>query len=53
METFHRAMEGSKASIIRHAEFTPHFAKDGKTFGMPELLRFAFDDDPAKLNPEG
>ncbi len=52
-ETFHRAMEGSKASIIRHAEFTPHFATDGETFGMPELLKFAYDGDPAKLNPEG
>ena len=44
---------GSKASIVRDTDFKPHFAADQETFGMPELLKFALDNDPALLNPEG
>jgi hypothetical protein len=50
-ETFHRAIEGSKASIIRHKEFVPHFATDDKTFNMPDLLFFAFEGKKQLLNP--
>jgi Animal haem peroxidase len=50
-ETFHRAIAGSKASIIRHKDFVPHFATDDKTFNMPDLLFFAFDGKKQLLNP--
>jgi hypothetical protein len=50
-ETFHRAIEGSKASIVRHKEFVPHFAQDDKTFNMPDLLFFAFEGKKQLLNP--
>jgi Animal haem peroxidase len=50
-ETFHRAIAGSKASIIRHKGFVPHFAKDNQTFNMPDLLFFAFEGKKAQLNP--
>jgi hypothetical protein len=52
-ETFHRAIAGSKVSIIRHKEFVPHFAKDQKTFNMPDLLFFAFEGKKQLLNPVG
>ena len=50
-ETFHRAIAGSKASIIRHKGFVPHFAKDNQTFNMPDLLFFAFEGKKQLLNP--
>jgi hypothetical protein len=50
-ETFHRAMQGSKASIVRHKDFVPHFAQDDKTFNMPDLLFFAFEGKKQLLNP--
>ena len=50
-ETFHRAIAGSKASIIRHKEFVPHFAEDDETFNMPDLLFFAFEGKKQLLNP--
>jgi hypothetical protein len=50
-ETFHRAIAGSKASIIRHKNFVPHFAKDDTTFNMPDLLFFAFEGKKQLLNP--
>jgi hypothetical protein len=52
-ETFHRAIEGSKASIIRDTDFKPRFAKDGKTFTMADLLFFAADGKKEVLNPTG
>ena len=52
-ETFHRAIAGSKASIIRHKTFKPHFAADDQTFNMPDLLFFAFEGKKALLNPVG
>jgi len=52
-ETFHRAIAGSKVSIIRHKTFVPHFAQDDKTFNMPDLLFFAFEGKKALLNPVG
>ena len=50
-ETIHRAIAGSKASIIRHKDFKPHFAADDKTFNMPDLLFFAFEGKKSLLNP--
>jgi Animal haem peroxidase len=50
-ETFHRAIAGSKASIIRHEDFVPHFAADDNTFNMPDLLFFAFEGKKQLLNP--
>jgi hypothetical protein len=53
VETFHRAIAGSKASIIRQKKFVPHFAKDDKTFNMPDLLFFAFEGKKQLVNPVG
>jgi hypothetical protein len=50
-ETIHRAIAASKASIIRHKDFVPHFATDDKTFNMPDLLFFAFEGKKELLNP--
>jgi Animal haem peroxidase len=50
-ETFHRAMEGSRASIVRDTNFKPQFGPDDQTFTMPDLLFFAFEGNPALLNP--
>ena len=51
VETIHRAMEKSKNSIVADPSWRPTFAKDGITFGMSELLLFAFDGDAKLLNP--
>jgi hypothetical protein len=40
-----------QASIIRHKDFVPHFAKDDKTFNMLDLLFFLFDGKKQLLNP--
>ena len=53
VETFHRAIAGSKASIIRTQAFEPHFAADDKTFDMPDLLFFAFEGKKGLLAPLG
>jgi len=50
-ETFHRAMEGSRHSIVRDTGFKPEFGPDTQTFNMPDLLFFAFDGKAALLNP--
>jgi len=50
-ETFHRAIAGSKASIIRHKDFVPHFAQDDQNFNMPDLLFFAFEGKKQQLHP--
>ena len=52
-ETFHRAIAGSKASIIRHKTFTVDFAADDQTFYMPDLLFFSFEGTKSLLNPVG
>ncbi len=52
-ETFHRAMEGSRASIVREPTFRPRFGPDDQTFDMRDLLFFAFEGKPALLNPLG
>jgi hypothetical protein len=50
-ETFHRAMEGSDASIVRDAAFRPELGPDADTFRMVDLLLFAFDGKKGLLAP--
>jgi hypothetical protein len=53
VETFHRAMEGSRASIVRDPAFRPTFGPDSETFAMRDLLFFAFEGKESLLNPLG
>jgi hypothetical protein len=52
-ETFHRAMEGSRFSIVRNPAFRPSLGPDSTTFRMVDLLLFAFEGKKALLNPLG
>lgn len=52
-EVFHRAMEGSRHSIVRDPEWRPSLAVDQSTFRMNDLLLYAFDGNPELLNPLG
>jgi hypothetical protein len=52
-ETFHRAMEGSRFSIVRNPEFRPNLGPDENTFRMVDLLLFAFQGRKNLLNPLG
>jgi len=52
-ETFHRAIEGSRFSILRHPEFHPTHGRDASTFEMTDLLFFAFAGKKTELNPLG
>jgi hypothetical protein len=52
-ETFHRAIEGSKASIVRDPAFKPEFGPDDHTFDMRDLLFFAFEGKKSLLAPLG
>ncbi|CAA9476185.1 MAG: Animal haem peroxidase [uncultured Solirubrobacteraceae bacterium] len=52
-ETFHRAMEGSRSSIVRDTAFRPSFGPDDQTFDMRDLLFFAFEGKEELLNPLG
>jgi hypothetical protein len=52
-ETFHRAMEGSRPSIVRNPAWRPSFGPDSDTFRMTDLLLFAFEGSEALLNPLG
>jgi hypothetical protein len=51
-ETFHRAMEGSRFSLLRHADFRPRHGR-GDVFEMTDLLFFAFRGKKSELNPLG
>ena len=51
-ETFHRAMEGSRFSILREPDFRPTSAADD-TFEMTDLLFFAFAGKKTGINPLG
>ena len=51
-ETFHRAMEGSRFSILREPDFRPTFGR-GDTFEMTDLLLFAFAGKKTGINPLG
>jgi hypothetical protein len=52
-ETFHRAMEGSRFSILRSPGFRPSLGPDSDTFRMVDLLLFAFEGKKRLLNPLG
>ncbi|MFC6091282.1 peroxidase family protein [Saccharothrix lopnurensis] len=52
-EVFHRAMEGSRTSIVREPSWRPTLGPDRRTFRMTDLLLFAFDGKADLLNPLG
>jgi hypothetical protein len=52
-ETFHRAMEGSKASIVRDSTWRPTLGPNSTTFRMVDLLLFAFEGKKKLLAPLG
>jgi len=53
VETFHRAIEGSKASIVREPTWRPSLGPNKKTFRMVDLLLFAFKGKKGLLAPVG
>jgi hypothetical protein len=53
VETFHRAMEGSQASIVRDPAWHPTLGPNNTTFRMVDLLFFAFDGKKTLLAPLG
>jgi hypothetical protein len=52
-ETFHRAMQGSSASIVRDPTWRPTLGPDSNTFRMVDLLLFAFEGKKSLLAPLG
>ena len=52
-ETFHRAIEGSRFSILRSPGFRPKHGRDEDTFEMTDLLFFAFAGRKSGINPLG
>ena len=52
-ETFHRAMQGSQASIVRDPAWRPTLGPDNTTFRMVDLLLFAFEGKKKLLAPLG
>jgi hypothetical protein len=52
-ETFHRAMEGSRFSIVRDTAFRPRFGPDDQTFEMSDLIFFAYAGKKSEINPLG
>jgi hypothetical protein len=52
-EVFHRAIEGSRISILRHPSWRPTLGPDSHTFRMVDLLLFAFEGKEELLNPLG
>jgi hypothetical protein len=52
-ETFHRAIEGSQASIVRDATWRPTLGPNNTTFRMVDLLLFAFEGRKNLLAPLG
>ncbi|CUR54590.1 Animal heme peroxidase [metagenome] len=52
-ETFHRAMEGSRFSIVRETDFSPKLGAVPGRFTMTDLLVFAFENKVGLLAPLG
>jgi hypothetical protein len=52
-EVFHRAMEGSRISILRDPSWRPSLGPGPSIFRMVDLLLFAFDGKAELLNPLG
>ena len=46
VETFHRAIEGSRFSIVRDPSWKPFLGPRPGTFDMPDLLFFALSGKP-------
>lgn len=51
-EVFHRAMEGSRTSIVRDPTWRPTLGR-GQEFRMVDLLLFAFEGKAELINPLG
>jgi hypothetical protein len=52
-ETFHRAIEGSRTSIVRNPAWRPKLGPNSTTFRMVDLLLFAFQGKKSLLAPVG
>jgi len=52
-ETFHRAIEGSKTSILTDPSWRPTLGPDDQSFRMVDLLLFAFEGKKTLLAPLG
>ncbi|WP_217702456.1 hypothetical protein, partial [Nocardioides guangzhouensis] len=52
-ETFHRAMEGSRYSIVRDPDWRPSLGPVTDRFKMADLLVFAFENKKSLLAPLG
>ncbi len=52
-ETFHRAIEGSRFSILRDPTWRPSLGRNATTFEMTDLLFFAFKGKASEINPLG
>jgi hypothetical protein len=52
-ETFHRAIEGSRHSIVRDTAWRPTLGPNSNTFRMVDLLLFAFEGKKELLAPLG
>jgi hypothetical protein len=50
-ETFHRAIDGSRISILRDPYFRPEFGPSPEVFRMTDLLKVAFDASRGELRP--
>ncbi|UBU18263.1 peroxidase family protein [Nonomuraea gerenzanensis] len=50
-EVFHRAMEGSRYSIVTDPSFRPTLGPEPGSFGMPHLLLYAFEGRADRLAP--
>ena len=50
-ETFHRAIEGSRTSIVHDPAWRPTLGPDNTTFRMVDLLLFAFEGKKNLLAP--
>jgi heme peroxidase len=53
VETFHRAMQGSRFSIVRDPAWRPSLGPNNQTFRMVDLLLFAHKGKKALLSPLG
>ncbi|NJP94552.1 hypothetical protein HCN51_34785 [Nonomuraea sp. FMUSA5-5] len=52
-EVLHRAMEGSRYSIVRRPAWQPDLCSPSGRFTMAHLVLHAYDHDPRLLNPVG
>ena len=50
-EVFHRAMEGSRISLLRDPFFRPELGREAEKFRMTDLLTLAYKADRGELRP--